>query len=347
MNKNFKSRYFEDYKLNQTINHSVPRTITEGDVSLYLATTGSRFALNYSKIFANQLGFERQPLDDILVFHMVFGRTVPDLSLNAIANLGYAGVNFCRPVYVGDTIKASSKIIGLKENSNEKTGTVYVESLGKNQKNEVVLKYYRWLMMRKKKNGMIEGFNNVLPELPEKVETKDFEIPLKINYENWDNEITGSNFFYDDYLVDEKIDHLDGQTIEEAEHQLATRLYQNNARVHFNHHIEKDGRFGKRIIYGGYIISLARAISCNGLANAFKIAAIHYGKHSAPTFSGDTIYARSQILNKEKINDNLGVLKIRTIASKNDSSMIFPEKNNLSENIVLDLIYSALIPIKK
>ena len=47
----------------------------------------------------------------------------------------------------------------------------------------------------KKKNGMIEGFNNVLPELPEKVETKDFEIPLKINYENWDNEITGSNFF--------------------------------------------------------------------------------------------------------------------------------------------------------
>ena len=151
MNKNFKSRYFEDYKLNQTINHSVPRTITEGDVSLYLATTGSRFALNYSKIFANQLGFERQPLDDILVFHMVFGRTVPDLSLNAIANLGYAGVNFCRPVYVGDTIKASSKIIGLKENSNEKTGTVYVESLGKNQKNEVVLKYYRWLMMRKKR----------------------------------------------------------------------------------------------------------------------------------------------------------------------------------------------------
>ena len=65
--------------------------------------------------------------------------------------------------------------------------------------------------------------NNVLPELPKKLETKDFEIPLKINYENWDNETTGSNFFYDDYLVDEKIHHLDGQTIEEAEHQLATQ----------------------------------------------------------------------------------------------------------------------------
>ena len=90
-------------------------------------------------------------------------------------------------------------------------------------------------------------------------------------------------------------------------------VYQNNARVHFNNHIEKDGRFGKRIIYGGYIISLARAISCNGLANAFKILAIHSGRHAAPTFSGDTIYAWSKILKKNKINESLGALLIRTI----------------------------------
>ena len=50
--KTFKSRYFEDYKLDETILHSVPRTITEGDVSIYLATTGSRFAINYSLEFS-------------------------------------------------------------------------------------------------------------------------------------------------------------------------------------------------------------------------------------------------------------------------------------------------------
>ena len=139
---------------------------------------------------------------------------------------------------------------------------------------------------------------------------------------------------------------MDGQTIEEAEHQIATRLYQNNARVHFNQHIEKSGRFGKRIIYGGYIISLARAISCNGLANTFKLAAIHSGKHSAPTFAGDTIYAWSKILEKEIINKNVGAMMIRTLASKNDSIMNFPDKKNLTDNIVLDLEYSVLIPIK-
>ena len=139
--KNFKSRYFEDYNIGDEIQHSVPRTITDGDVSLYLATTGSRFAINYSKKFSIDLGLKKTPVDDILLFHMVFGRTVPDLSLNAIANLGYARVIFHRPVFIGDTVSASSKIIGLKENSNQKTGTVYVESIGKNQNGEIVLSY--------------------------------------------------------------------------------------------------------------------------------------------------------------------------------------------------------------
>ena len=342
--KNFKSRYFEDYLLDETITHSVPRTITDGDVSVYLATTGSRFALNYSKEFSKALGFESMPVDDILVFHLIFGRTVPDLSLNAIANLGYAGVKFLKPVFIGDTVSAESKIIGLKENSNGKTGTVYVESVGKNQKGEVVLTYFRWLMMRKKseKSGLTE---KVIPQLPNHVPNSEFTYQKGLNLSSWNTNITGSDAFYDDYKEGEEIDHLDGQTIEEAEHQLATRLYQNNARVHFNQHVEEKGRFGKRIIYGGYIISLARAISCNGFANSIKIAAIHSGKHSAPTFAGDTIYAWSKVLEKEKINNDIGTLKVRTLASKNNSNMSFPDEK-LPDNIVLDIVYSILLPIK-
>ena len=346
MKKNFKSRYFEDYKLNEEINHSVPRTITDGDVAIYLSTTGSRFPLNYSAEFSKTLGLKKIPIDDILLFHMVFGRTVPDLSLNAIANLGYAGVKFHKPAFVGDTLNASSKIIGLKENSNGKTGTVYVESVGKNQNDETVLTYYRWLMMRKRNEGMIKSFQNTIPDLPDKVKTKDFNLIENFDIDKWSSSVSGSNFYFNDYSEEEEIHHLDGQTIEEAEHQIATRLYQNNARVHFNQHIEKSGRFGKRIIYGGYIISLARAISCNGLANTFKLAAIHSGKHSAPTFAGDTIYAWSKILEKEIIHKNVGAMMIRTLASKNDSKMNFPDKKNLTDNIVLDLEYSVLIPIK-
>ena len=341
--KNFLSRYFEDYSLNQEIKHSVPRTITYGDVSLYLASTGSRFALNYSSEFCKKLGYEKMIVDDVLVFHMVFGRTVPDLSLNAIANLGYADVKFQNPVFVGDTVNSTSKIVGLKENSNGKTGTVYVFSEGRNQKGDLVLSYFRWLMMRKR-NFDLHLEEKTIPTMPEIVKKESLHLDEKIKIDNWDSEITGSDSFFEDYEIGEEIHHLDGQTIEEAEHQMATRLYQNNARVHFNHHIEKDGRFGKRIIYGGYIISLARSISCNGLANAFKIAAIHSGKHSSPTFSGDTIYAWSKIIDKEEFNTKTGVLKIRTLASKNNSKMIFQGSDQLPENIVLDLFYSVFIP---
>ena len=96
----------------------------------------------------------------------------------------------------------------------------------------------------------------------------------------------------------EKIDHVDGMTVEEAEHQLATRLYQNTARVHFDQLAQSESRFGRRLIYGGHVISLARALSFNGLANAFHVAAINGGRHVAPLFAGGTVYAWSEVLDK-------------------------------------------------
>ena len=349
--KCFKSRFFEDYVLGEQILHNVPRTVTKGDVALYTALTGSRFALHCNDILARAIGYPQAPLDDILTFHMVFGRTVPDISLNAVANLGYAQVVFGVPVYPGDTLSASSQVIGVKENSNGKTGTVYVHSTGVNQHGETVLDYIRWVMMRKKDPASPPPEPLVPDTLLPCVPVPDLRIPDGLDFAAWKPEITGSDSFFEDYAVGERIHHLDGQTIEEAEHQMATRLYQNNARVHFNQHVEKEGRFGRRIIYGGYIISLARAISCNGLANAFRVAAINGGRHSAPSFAGDTIYAWSQILEKHDLDavtgdqsPQMGAMRIRTLASKDQSQADFPDAAALPPHIVLDLDYTVLIP---
>ena len=107
----------------------------------------------------------------------------------------------------------------------------------------------------------------------------------------YDDALAGSDARWGDYEKDEKIDHVDGYTVEEAEHQIATRIYQNTAKAHFNAHAQKDDRFGRRIVYGGHVISLARTLTFNGLANAFHVAAINGGRHVAPCFAGDTIYA--------------------------------------------------------
>src|SRR4030042_6290148 len=125
--------FFEDFNLGQKIVHATPRTITAGDQVLYTALYGSRFAVQSSDEFAKAIGYPKSPIDDLLVFNIVFGKTVPDISLNAIANLGYAECVFLRAVYPGDTLSATSEVIGLRENSNRETGVVYVRSTGRNQ----------------------------------------------------------------------------------------------------------------------------------------------------------------------------------------------------------------------
>ena len=83
-------RFFEDFRLGEVIRHATPRTVSAGDVALYTASFGARFAVQSADTFARAIGYPRSPLDDFLVFHIVFGKTVPDISLNAVANLGYA-----------------------------------------------------------------------------------------------------------------------------------------------------------------------------------------------------------------------------------------------------------------
>ena len=150
MTKTSSGNFFEDFKLGQIIRHATPRTMTTGDVALYTGLFGPRFAVQSSDAFAKAIGYPRAPLDDLLVFHVVFGKTVPDVSLNAVANLGYAGMQFLAPVYAGDTLAATSEVIGLKENSNRKTGIVYVRTRGTRQDGTAVLEYVRWVMVRKR-----------------------------------------------------------------------------------------------------------------------------------------------------------------------------------------------------
>ncbi len=342
--------YFEDFVLNQEFIHATPRTITEGDVALYTALYGSRFALNSADTFALDLGFDGAPVDDFLVFHTVFGKTVPDISINAVANLGYAAGSIGNLVYPGDTITARSRVIGLKENSNGKTGVVYVHSQGRNQHGDVLIDYVRWVMVKKRDPNAPPPEPSV-PDLPKCLSVDDLNVPRELDLSAYDPDLSGSSHMFDDYAIGEKIDHVDGYTLEEAEHMMATRLYQNTAKVHFNQLAQQDSRFGRRLIYGGHMISLARSLSYNGLANGFKVAAINGGSHTNPSFAGDTIFAWSEVLEKNEIpgRNDLGALRIRTSALKNQSCHDFPDRDTdgmYIQNKVLELDYWVFMPRK-
>ena len=347
--KTSRGNFFEDFQLGETIRHATPRTVTLGDVALYNGLFGARFAVQSSDAFAQKIGYPRSPLDDLLVFHIVFGKTVADISLNAVANLGYADCRFLKPVFPGATLTAVSEVIGLRENSNKQTGIVYVRSRGFDETGDAVLDFAHWVMVHKRDEKATPPAEKV-PELPENVEPAQLGAACsKINAAAYDTRLAGSAHRFGNYKVGDKIDHIDGVTIEEAEHQIATRLYQNTARIHFNQFAESKGRFGRRLIYGGHAISLARALSFKGLENAFHVAAINGGRHVAPTFAGDTLYAWSEILQVAEIplRPEIGALRTRLVAVKNRSSADFPLQTPQGEDadgVVLDLDLWLILP---
>ncbi len=342
MAKTNPGRFFEDYSVGQVLPHAVPRTVTEGERALYHALYPARHALYSSDEFARACGLQESPIDDLAAFHVVFGKTVPDISLNAVANLGYAEGRWLLPVHAGDTLRSVSEVIGVKQNSNGKTGVVWVRTRGLNQLDEVVMEYVRWVMVRKA-NPDAPAPETVVPELKKVLEPSDLVIPEGLDFSNYDFTLAGEPHRWGDYEIGETIDHVDGVTVEEAEHMLATRLWQNTAKVHFDLTFRPEGR----LIYGGHVISMARALSFNGLANAQMIVGLNGGAHANPCFAGDTIKAWSEVLDKAETDvPGVGAIRLRLVAIKGGAPFeLRGEDGKYTSDVLLDLDYWALMPI--
>jgi len=346
--------FFEDFTLGATLRHATPRTIHGGDLSLYIAATGDRRPLHSSTEYAKSLGFRREVVHELLTFHVVFGKSVSDISLNAVANLGYADLRFHESVYPGDTLSSISEVIGLRESSSGKHGVVYVKTRGLNQKDREVLSFNRWVLVNKRDPSVRSGINEV-PDLPKEISVDDLpvadELQLSRIYDlNW---ATGGAHFWEDYEVGERIDHNAGMTLEESDHMQLTRLVQNTAKVHFDELAQASTRFGKRLIYGGHIISVAHALSFHGLENVLAMAGWNGGTHANPCFAGDTIYASTEVLDSKPMpepHSGLVALRLRLVAYKNVNPMLegaVPLKGadgKYDPRVVLDLDYWALMP---
>jgi 2-methylfumaryl-CoA hydratase len=304
-NKGWQGNFFEDFSVGQELTCPVPRTITAGDTSLYVALTGDRTPVYSSTSTVHPL----------VVFHVSFGQTVRTISLNARANLGYADVRWGAAVTVGDTLTTRLRIIGLKENSNGKTGVVFVANECRNQRGEVVLTYTRWVMIFKRAAAATPWLDAaVTPELPESVSVSTLvDSGILAGLSPMSMLATGGCHAFEDYEVAEVIQHLDPMAVNPSDHMLFTRLFQNSAKVHFDRH----GMSGKPLVYGGVIISLGYALSFNGLENRLGMVAINGGQHVAPTYEGDTIHAITHVVDKVEVNDALGLLRLQLVVFKN------------------------------
>ena len=341
MSKTNAGHFFEDYSIGQTFRHGPLRNVGEGERALYQSLYPTRFGLNVSDPLAQFLGLPKAPLDDMIVFHKVFGATVPDISLNAVANLGYADLRWLRPVYPGDALGAVTQVIGLKQNSNGKTGIVWVRTVGVNAAGEDVLSFVRWVMVRKR-DVDAPAPEAVVPDLPNHVPATELAIPYGLDFTDYGLSEVRAPHRLGDYQVGEIIDHVDGVTLSEAEHMMATRLWQNTAKVHFDVTARPQGQ---RLIYGGHIISMARALSFNGLEGAETLVAINGGAHANPAFAGDTVRAWSEVLDTaETTAPGVGAIRLRLVATKGGAAgELKGEDGKYLPDVLLDLDYWALM----
>ncbi len=347
-----RGNYFEDFHVGQVFRHATPRTITDGDCALYIALTGSRHILHCAQPVAHALGYRSHTVDDLLAFHIAFGKTVPDISVNAVANLGYADARFLLPVYPGDTLATTSTVTGLKQNSGGNNGVVYVHSVSHNQNRQAVLEWNRWVMVNKQDTSR-PAPDTVIPNLPAVVPVGRLHVPEFVDARQFETAITGGQKLWDDYEPGTRINHPAGMTVDDSDHTLATKLYQNNARLHFDAQMMKDTQFGRRLMYGGHVISLCRALSYDGLENALSIAAINAGTHSNPSFGGDTFYTWTEVLERWELpkRNDLGALRLRMVGLKNMPANSLQhthiEKDGRQvyhPNVVLDLDYTVFMP---
>jgi 2-methylfumaryl-CoA hydratase len=342
--------FFEDFELGQRIRHATPRTVSDGEAAVYTALTGSREAAPSATTTARLCGLPARSVDDWLVFNIAFGRTVPDISLNALANLGYAEVRFLRPVFAGATLRCESLIIGMREVSDGSAGIVYVRSTCLDENDRPVLSWIRWVMVRKRAVARWSGAA-VSPELLAVVPAELIETAvLFATAEALDDwcEATASSKVWDDYEIGDRIEHPGGMTIEDADHMAAARLYQNNARVHFVAATTTDRKTCRRLVYGGHVISVCYALSYTGLENRVHVAAVNSGRHTAPVFAGDVLYAVSQVVDRLAIpnRSDVGLLRLRLIGLKN----VAAEEIDVElpgHRIVLELDHSVVMPRRR
>jgi 2-methylfumaryl-CoA hydratase len=212
-------------------------------------------------------------------------------------------------------------------------------------------------MVNKRDPSTSTGANDA-PELPAQVTLEHLHVPVELVLSRFDPVATGGRAYWEDYEPGERILHPQGMTMGDAEHQMATRLYQNNARVHFNQLLQEKSRLGRRIIYGGHIISICHALSFDGLENAIRVLAFNAGAHANPTVAGDTLFAWTDVLERIDLGrPDAGALRLRLVGVKNldpnDQQVELKARDEESgreqyhPNVVLDLDYTVLMPRKQ
>ncbi|MEE8521123.1 MAG: MaoC family dehydratase [Gemmatimonadota bacterium] len=307
--------FLEDFRLGKTLRHKVGRTITEGLFAHFTDFSLTTNPLHKNLRYAHAYGYEGMLAPPGLVLAVAFSQTVEDISENARANLEYIDMRFGAPVYIGDTIETETTILGVRPSSSRpELGVVHVQSVGRNQSGEIVVAYQRKVQVFK---------HSVDADLDEgQVEPASIDVsPVLAPYDKKAGyaelaHLSNDDTYFEDFNPGDTIEHSRGRIVTD-EHIFLTGMVDNTSQVHCNQTmIDRDpARYlgGRLVVYGGIPFALCLGLSCPDVADNSPCDIVYpTGRHTAPIFSGDTVFASTEIRGKRDLPDrpDLGVLEV-------------------------------------
>jgi len=273
--------------------------------------------------YARAHGFPDLPASPQMVFNVVLSLGVQNDSEKAIANLGYYNVQFLRPVYAGDTLRAFTEVADRKERGADKPGIVLIRTLGVNQDNLVVLQYERKIMVSYRGNRPPTTPAPTTPVAFPWVKTPTLELPIKATA--FPSDLTGPNTYFEDFTSGDIIIHPNGRTITD-EHAALTYMVGNTHPLHFDR-VFSTGLSGKMsgepIVYGGLVFAWLEGLASRDVSeNALWELGFTEGYHTQPSVSGDTVAALSRVLAKSEAPGiaEAGIVTFQFIGVKNISA---------------------------
>jgi acyl dehydratase len=153
MKINSVGNYLEAFKEGDLIRHAPSKTIFESDNNLFSLLTMNWHPVHTNADYAAHEQYGQILVVGTLVFSLVVGMTVNDISGKAVANLDYEKVEHLAPVFIGDTIRAETEVLSVRRSSSKPDrGVVYVETTGFNQKDEAVIRFRRHVLVKSVNN---------------------------------------------------------------------------------------------------------------------------------------------------------------------------------------------------
>jgi 2-methylfumaryl-CoA hydratase len=290
-------RYLDELASGQVFEHPRGFTFTTTNLLDFARTFMQANPLYLNRQYARELGFPDLPASPQMVFNVVLSLGVQNDSEKAIANLGYYNVEFLRPVYHGDTLRAFTKVLDRKDRGADKPGIATIRTVGVNQDDRVVLQYERKIMVGFRGERLpttpAPEFNGVFPG----EDSPRLELPIPDTPAP--NTLSGPNTFLEDFCAGDIVVHANGRTITE-EHMALTYLVGNSHPLHFDREYSRSqsGKMsGEPIVYGGLVFAWLEGLASRDVSErAVWELGFTEGYHTQPAFAGDTVGALTRIL---------------------------------------------------